>query len=132
VGLAGNRWIDPLASNPLRFVNHSCTANVGYFESGNVVALQRIRKGVELTLDYSISESDPLWEFAPQTAGGGCACGSLRCRGRILSIQSLPHSVFRSYLPAIPIAFRMTYRRLRTRTRSAAATAGGQDGRVPA
>lgn len=118
VGLAVNKWIDPFTNSPLCSINHSCSANVGYLETGEVLALRSIRKGVEITLDYSISESDPFWEFAPQTSMGGCACGSPRCRGRILPILSIPHSVYRSYLSAIPIAFRMAYRRLRTGMRN--------------
>ena len=71
VGLGTNRWIDPPASNPLRFINHSCNANAGYREDRRVVALRAIRAGHELTLDYSITESDLHWDFTPQAAGGG-------------------------------------------------------------
>jgi SET domain len=71
VGMARHKWIDPSPNNPLRFINHSCDANVGYREDGRFVALRDIRKGHELTLDYSITESDLLWDFTPQTPGGG-------------------------------------------------------------
>ncbi len=36
----------------LRFINHTKTPNVGYFDDHTVVALRNIKKGEELTHDY--------------------------------------------------------------------------------
>lgn len=55
--------------------NHSCDANTGY--SGlNVIALKKINKGAELTLDYAKFLDDNMMPFH-------CTCGSPNCRGTI-------------------------------------------------
>jgi D-alanine-D-alanine ligase len=55
--------------------NHSCDPNT-VFEGLNVVALRNIRRGEELTLDYSLACDDTMIPFE-------CSCGSANCRGEI-------------------------------------------------
>jgi D-alanine-D-alanine ligase len=55
--------------------NHSCDPNTGY-QGLNVVALKKINKFEELTLDYANFLDDSMMPFQ-------CHCGSPECRGRI-------------------------------------------------
>lgn len=52
--------------------NHSCNPNTAYIGL-NVVATRSIRKGEELTLDYSTFLDENMQSFA-------CQCGSSNCR----------------------------------------------------
>jgi D-alanine-D-alanine ligase len=60
--------------------NHSCNANTGYIGL-NVVALQNINKGEELTLDYANFLDENAQPFQ-------CSCGSSNCRGLIKGIAN--------------------------------------------
>jgi len=55
--------------------NHSCEANTGY-QGLNVIALRKINKGEELTLDYATLLDETAQPFE-------CQCGSPSCRGTI-------------------------------------------------
>ncbi len=61
-------------NNPAEWApqNHSCQANTGY-KGLNVVALQPIKKGEELTLDYATFLDETAEPFT-------CSCGSPHCR----------------------------------------------------
>ncbi|MDB5277615.1 MAG: protein-lysine N-methyltransferase [Ferruginibacter sp.] len=64
-------------NNPANWApqNHSCNPNTTY-EGLNVIALQNIPEGEELTLDYSTFLDENMEPF-------DCRCGSQNCRGRI-------------------------------------------------
>ncbi|MBS1626821.1 MAG: SET domain-containing protein-lysine N-methyltransferase [Bacteroidetes bacterium] len=55
--------------------NHSCNANTAYLGL-NVIALQNINKGEELTLDYATLLDETAQPF-------DCECGSSNCRGTV-------------------------------------------------
>jgi D-alanine-D-alanine ligase-like ATP-grasp enzyme len=55
--------------------NHSCQPNTAY-EGLNVIALQPIKRGEELTLDYASFLDEHMQPF-------DCHCGTPVCRGRI-------------------------------------------------
>jgi D-alanine-D-alanine ligase len=55
--------------------NHSCDPNTAY-EGLNVIALTKINKGQELTLDYGNFLDDSMMPFQ-------CHCGSAKCRGLV-------------------------------------------------
>jgi SET domain len=55
------------------YLNHSCDGNVGFDEDGDFVARRAVRKGDELTYDYALAESNPLFRKE-------CRCGSAHCR----------------------------------------------------
>jgi D-alanine-D-alanine ligase len=55
--------------------NHSCDANTGYLGL-DVIALKKINRSEELTLDYSNFLDDSMMPFQ-------CSCGSPKCRGLI-------------------------------------------------
>jgi len=59
------------------FINHSCDSNVWMIDGRTFVAKQNIEKGEELTVDYSLFESEDYvskWE---------CHCGVSDCRKKI-------------------------------------------------
>lgn len=60
--------------------NHCCNANTGY-EGLNVIALRDIKKGEELTLDYTNFLDEHMEPFH-------CSCGSNNCRGLIQGIKN--------------------------------------------
>lgn len=101
IGLEKNMWLDP--NPPALFINHSCDPNLGMRGKFLFVALRNIKKGEELTFDYSISE-DSLWEMR-------CGCGKERCRGVIRGIRFLPKDFFEKYLPYVPKYFQDIYRK---------------------
>jgi hypothetical protein len=60
--------------------NHSCNPNCAY-DGLNVVALRKIKKGEELTLDYAQFLDKNMEPFH-------CNCGSPNCRGLIMGIPN--------------------------------------------
>lgn len=61
---------------PPDYINHSCDPNAGLHGQITVVAMQTIRRGEEVTIDYAMCDGSRYDEF-------DCGCGSPRCRGRI-------------------------------------------------
>jgi hypothetical protein len=68
-------WLDPFGDTPWTFINHSCSPNSGLKGKVTVVAMKDIRKGEEVTIDYSTTEEDPYWKMK-------CKCGKKGCRGQ--------------------------------------------------
>jgi len=108
-------WGIPLNNTPWRFINHSCGSNVGFGESGQVVAMRQNKKNEEVTIDYSITEGTAKkWKLK-------CHCGSKNCRGIISSIQHLPQVIFDQQKKYIPKFLRdcflaeKTYQKLKTK-----------------
>lgn len=100
VGISKNEWRDP--SKHCVYFNHSCDANTAIRGHVTVVALKNIKKGEEVTFDYSTTESDIFWRFK-------CNCGVKDCRGIVESIQFLSPKTFNKYMPYIPNYFRKVY-----------------------
>ncbi|PIN86663.1 hypothetical protein COV19_04080 [Candidatus Woesearchaeota archaeon CG10_big_fil_rev_8_21_14_0_10_44_13] len=96
-------WIAPHSSNPWRYINQSCNPNAGLKGRTTVVAMRKIKKGEEITIDYSITECDPYWKME-------CLCGEKNCRGTIRSIRFLPKRLFRKYEPYIPCSLKMVHK----------------------
>jgi uncharacterized protein len=65
-----------MPEEPPDFINHSCEPNAGLEGQLAIVALQRIRPGEEVTIDYAMCDGTAYDEFE-------CACGSSICRGRV-------------------------------------------------
>ena len=55
------------------YFNHSCNGNIGFNDCGDFIALRRILNNEELTYDYGLAESNPLFKMQ-------CKCGSNNCR----------------------------------------------------
>jgi SET domain-containing protein len=100
VGISKNTWIDPKDSAV--FLNHSCEPSCGIKGRVKITALKDIKKGEEITIDYSITEMDTLWHM-------DCNCGSKTCRKHIRSIQFLPKKIYNKYVPYIPSYFMKVY-----------------------
>ena len=109
VGIGRNIWIDTQRYNPGYFINHSCSPNAGFMGKVTVVAMKAIRKGEEITMDYSTTEEDPYWMME-------CRCGSRNCRKTIRSVQFLPKEIFRKYGTFVPEFFRRSYLKAKGKT----------------
>ncbi|HEY4506920.1 MAG TPA: SET domain-containing protein-lysine N-methyltransferase [Candidatus Paceibacterota bacterium] len=77
------------------YLNHSCTPNSKVSKIVDnlfVVAVENIKKGSEVTIDYStILAADDYWEM-------DCNCGSTDCRGLVKKFNSLPSSIKDKYI----------------------------------
>lgn len=102
VGIGKDTWLDVEA--PGVYTNHSCEPNCGIDGKIKVVALRDIKAGEEITIDYSITEIDKLWEMK-------CKCGSEKCRKVIRSIQYLPKKIYNKYDPHMPTYFKKVYQK---------------------
>lgn len=76
-----------IGGNDSRFINHSCDPNLEALDDGGrifIYARKSIRKGEELTYDYSFGTSGRLTRKLMEFYG--CRCGTAKCRGTILKI----------------------------------------------
>lgn len=75
-----DRYILPERGSFGWYLNHSCTPNCVITGRTRIIALSRIERGQELTIDYSTNVG---WDgFAME-----CKCGSKGCRGVIRSYR---------------------------------------------
>lgn len=75
------------------FINHSCDPNSYIFIYGNkvlLVALKKIKKGEEITYDYSTTMYNDPWSIR-------CNCHSKICRGYIKEFRYLPQNIKMKY-----------------------------------
>ncbi|HLC78703.1 MAG TPA: SET domain-containing protein-lysine N-methyltransferase [Candidatus Nanoarchaeia archaeon] len=76
------------------FINHSCDANSVLLikkQKAFLIALKNIKKGQEITLDYSITMLNDNWKI-------DCSCGSKNCRKIIKEFKYLPKNVQEKYI----------------------------------
>lgn len=99
-GIGRNTWIDPEGGIG-DYQNHSPNPNCGIRGRVTVCALCDIKKDEEITIDYAITEEQPLWFMHDNTATGKKAI--------VRSIQFLPREKFERYLPYIPRYFQKVY-----------------------
>ena len=64
-----------IVSEPACFVNHSCTPNTNSINQTDV-ASREIKKGEEITADYTSDEDTTFITF-------NCKCGSKNCKGKV-------------------------------------------------
>ena len=75
-----------------RYFNHSCDPNTGIKEGNMLVALREIKKGEEITYDYSsVVCAHCDWRMH-------CACGSNVCRKVIKNARSIPKKQLQKYI----------------------------------
>jgi len=75
------------------FFNHSCSPNSGLRIKGRkafLVAIKNIKKGGEITWDYSTTMDEDSWEIE-------CDCGNKNCRKRIRDFKYLPKKIQQKY-----------------------------------
>lgn len=99
VGIDRNIWIDP--HGVTRYLNHSSNPNSGI--RGRVVlrAIKNIKRGEEITIDYSTTEEYTPWKMKDCKGEGE--------RKFVRSIQFLPLKTYQKYLPYIPYYFQKVY-----------------------
>ncbi len=100
-GVGRYTWIDP-SNTVFEYLNHSCEPNAAIAGTKTLVAIRNIEVGQEVTIDYSMTDADPLWEMS-------CLCKSKNCRKLIKSITSLEPTVVKSHMPYIPRYFQRIY-----------------------
>lgn len=76
---------------PYVYINHSCNPNAGVRNEGILFALKSIKKGTEITFDYSTTVDDPAWNM-------NCECLEKNCRGIIADFQTIPFQQMQYYL----------------------------------
>ena len=77
IELSDDLALDCSRGNVFKYLNHSCSPNCYlrvYRNRVEVYSLGKIKKGLELTVDYGET---------PHKNGMICSCGSKRCRGKI-------------------------------------------------
>lgn len=75
-------------------INHSCNPNSGLvYRDGRVelVAIRDIKKGEELSFDYSTTMDEDLWEMK-------CLCGDKNCRNVVRDFKFLPVDLQKKYI----------------------------------
>lgn len=101
IGVGRFSWINT-EGTPFRFINHSCEPNAAISGTKTVVALEKIPKNTEITIDYSMTDADPHWSIQ-------CHCKSKTCRKEIRAIYTVPTHVFKRHMPYIPRYFQRAY-----------------------
>lgn len=76
------------------FVNHSCDPRAGFSDETTLIALRDLKKGDEITFDYSLVTADG-WTM-------DCRCGSKNCRGTIGDYAELPKELKEKYKAVTP------------------------------
>ncbi len=73
-----------------RIFNHSCDPTGGIRNTSELFALRDIKKGEEITYDYSLTISPTDWQMK-------CKCGSKICRKLLRDIRSVPKKRLKFY-----------------------------------
>lgn len=91
--------------SPFRYINHSCNPNVAIKGERTVYALKDIKPGIELVMDYSLTDAEEGWGV------NNCGCKEINCRNYIGPITSLNKKTFQYYKPIISKKFQKIYLR---------------------
>ncbi len=87
---------------PEKYINHSCDPN-SYEYKRKVIAIRGIKKGEEITFDYSICSIDN-WRMK-------CRCGSKKCRKIVRgNFFRLPRALQKKYIQYIDEWFRKEFK----------------------
>ncbi|MDD5162592.1 MAG: SET domain-containing protein [Candidatus ainarchaeum sp.] len=85
---------------PFIYINHSCSPTSCIVKSDKLVAFKNIKKGEEITFDYSLTEwtDDSIWGINWQEIWGfQCNCGAKNCRRKIKEFPKLPEKIKKAY-----------------------------------
>lgn len=84
-------------AEPYIFFNHSCDPNAGIRKIGELFALRNIKKGEEITYDYSTTE----WTYEKfgkyKDWSMECNCKSKKCRGTLGQFPTLNPKLKKKY-----------------------------------
>ncbi|MFH1055578.1 MAG: SET domain-containing protein-lysine N-methyltransferase [Candidatus Altiarchaeota archaeon] len=76
------------------YMNHSCNPNAGLRIAegkAQLIAIRNIKKGDEVTWDYSTTMDEDDWEME-------CGCGHKKCRKSVRDFKHLPKEVKGEYI----------------------------------
>ncbi|QQR92317.1 MAG: SET domain-containing protein-lysine N-methyltransferase [Candidatus Iainarchaeum archaeon] len=96
--IGDKKYIDLAA--PYVFINHSCAPNCGIRKENELFALRDVKKGEELTFDYSTTEWTHEKFGRYREWAMECNCGSKKCRGTIGQFPSLEPKLKKQYYKA--------------------------------
>lgn len=85
---------------PYVFVNHSCSPNAGVRKKGELFAIKDIKRGEEISYDYSTTE----WTYEKfgkyKEWSMECNCKSKECRGTLGQFSTLSPKLKKKYYQA--------------------------------
>lgn len=93
VQIGSNLYLGP-SGNIDDFFNHSCNPNSGLKIDNNkviLIAIKKIKKGEEMTWDYSTTMDEDDFEM-------NCYCQYKNCRKRIRDFKYLPKKIQKNYI----------------------------------
>jgi len=81
--------------NDAYFFNHSCNPNAGISGIADLIAIKDIKKGEEITFDYSATVGTNIdnWKM-------DCLCGAPNCRKVIANVSTIPNEQIEKYRKA--------------------------------
>ena len=68
-----NKFINPYKNNPGVYLNNSCNPNCFVKYPNKITSIKNIKKGEEITIDYSTTVGTKKWKME-------CLCKSKNCR----------------------------------------------------
>lgn len=86
------KWIMPSPDGPRQYLNHSCDPTAGVRGKNTIVAIRDLKEGEEVTIDYALTETYPLWHMK-------CECGAKNCRKVVKPYQDLSDQRRAKYAP---------------------------------
>lgn len=94
-----------LMKTPAKYINHSCNPNV-YETEKKIIAARKIKKGEELTFDYSLNGVTGIDDWKMR-----CRCKSKKCRKMIHGeFFRLPKELQKKYVPYLDSWFRKEFK----------------------
>ena len=88
MGKKGNKFRFIKPEEPWMYMNHSCDSNAGIIDDRKLIASRDIKKGEEITVDYSTLDIESLTQGKEQLVMK-CKCGSKNCRKIISTFDRL-------------------------------------------
>lgn len=85
------KWIEPRPGSAGNYLNHSCSPTAGVLGRNKIVAMRNLKKGEEVTIDYALSETYPLWHMK-------CSCRANNCRKIVKPYQDMPSQRKKKYI----------------------------------
>jgi hypothetical protein len=85
------KWILPHKGSAGEFLNHCCSPTAGVKGRNRIVAMRDLKKGEEVTIDYALSETYPLWHMR-------CHCHAKNCRKVVKPYQDMPSWRMKKYV----------------------------------
>jgi len=88
LGKEGNKYRFIKPESPWMYMNHSCDSNAGIINDRKLVAARDIKKGEEITIDYSAMDIESV-TFGKKQLSMECKCCSKNCRKIIKTFDQL-------------------------------------------